>query len=237
MITLDQVLLLEQKVESAVKKIEQLKSENDALRKKCSELTNALSEKTEQLSSYVSNQNKIESGIRTALDRLNSIENFVLTGAESAQTSSLEINQTNNPIEQTENKPSVNNSVAQTNATFEELENVNTISENPKNEIKSDVESLSLIEESEDETEDVQDLPETITLSSYETPTFNYNDASQLEKPISFFQGEELEPADSVNETMESEDRKIQNDIDSEIEEGFQDNLDDSQDELGFDIF
>ena len=43
MISLDQVLLLEQKVESAVAKIQQLEGENAALRNKCSELTNALS--------------------------------------------------------------------------------------------------------------------------------------------------------------------------------------------------
>lgn len=81
MITLDQVLLLEQKVESAVAKIQQLEAENDALRNKCSELTNALSAKSEQLSSFETDQNKIEQGIRKALDRLNTIENSVLKAA------------------------------------------------------------------------------------------------------------------------------------------------------------
>ena len=81
MISLEQVLLLEQKVESAVEKIQQLEAENDALRNKCSELTNALSAKTEQLKAYESEQQKIESGIIKAIDRLNSIENSVLKGA------------------------------------------------------------------------------------------------------------------------------------------------------------
>ena len=81
MISLDQVLLLEEKVESAVAKIQQLEAENDALRNKCSELTNALSAKTEQLVAYESEQNKIESGIIKAIDRLNSIENSVLKAA------------------------------------------------------------------------------------------------------------------------------------------------------------
>ena len=81
MISLDQVLLLEEKVESAVAKIQQLEAENDALRNKCSELTNALSAKSEQLKSYESEQNKIESGIIKAIDRLNSIENSVLKAA------------------------------------------------------------------------------------------------------------------------------------------------------------
>lgn len=78
MTMLDQVLLLEEKVESAVAKIQQLEAENAALRNKCSELTNALSSKTEQLTNFTSDQNKIESGIQKALDRLNSIENSVL---------------------------------------------------------------------------------------------------------------------------------------------------------------
>ena len=81
MISLEQVLLLEQKVESAVEKIQQLEAENDALRNKCSELTNALSAKSEQLKAYESDQQKIESGIIKAIDRLNSIENSVLKAA------------------------------------------------------------------------------------------------------------------------------------------------------------
>ena len=84
MISLDQVFLLEQKVESAVAKIQQLQAENDALRSKCDELTNALSAKSEQLSSFEADQSQIESGIKKALDRLNSIENSVLKTAESA---------------------------------------------------------------------------------------------------------------------------------------------------------
>lgn len=78
MISLDQILLLEKKVESAVAKIAQLQAENDALRSKCSELTNALSSKSEQLSTFEQDQSKIESGIMNALDRLASIENSVL---------------------------------------------------------------------------------------------------------------------------------------------------------------
>ena len=102
MITLDQVLLLEQKVESAVAKIQQLQQENDALRSKCSELTNALSSKSEQLSSFENNQNVIECGIRKALDRLTSIENSVLKNAGqvlASQTSTVET-KVNSPIQE-----------------------------------------------------------------------------------------------------------------------------------------
>ena len=79
MISFDQVLLLQKKVESAVQKIVELKAENDALRNKCSELTNALSEKTELLESFYADEKKIESSIMDALDRLNSIENSVVS--------------------------------------------------------------------------------------------------------------------------------------------------------------
>lgn len=90
MISLDQVYLLEQKVESAVAKIQQLQAENDALRSKCLELTNALSSKSEQLTSFENDQDQIENGIKKALERLNSIENSVLkAAAQVASTSSV----------------------------------------------------------------------------------------------------------------------------------------------------
>jgi len=85
MISFDQVLLLEQKVESAVAKIAQLNAENAALRTKCAELTNALSAKTEQFSSFQTDQNKIEEGILKALERLNTVENAVLSAASAGQ--------------------------------------------------------------------------------------------------------------------------------------------------------
>ena len=84
MISLDQILLLERKVESAVEKISQLQSENDALRTKCTELTNALADKSERLSSIEQDQSKIENGLLKALDRLKSIENYVLRAGSAA---------------------------------------------------------------------------------------------------------------------------------------------------------
>lgn len=86
MISLDQVQLLEQKVESAVAKIAQLNAENAALRSKCAELTNALSAKSEQFSSFQQDQNKIEEGILKALDRLNNVESSVLESEKSTHT-------------------------------------------------------------------------------------------------------------------------------------------------------
>ena len=125
MISLDQILLLEQRVESAVAKIAQLQAENDALRSKCSELTNALSSKSEQLSTFESDQNKIESGILKALDRLNSIENSVLKAT--GQVASLSYNNISNPVQQIQNE-SVHQQVNATSAEAQEihLEQANT---------------------------------------------------------------------------------------------------------------
>lgn len=85
MITLDQVLLLQEKVESAVKKIStlterisQLEASNDALNRKCLELTNALEAKTELVSNLESAQSKIEESILKTIDRLDSVEDAVL---------------------------------------------------------------------------------------------------------------------------------------------------------------
>ena len=78
MITFDQILLLQEKIESAANKIKQLQAENDALRSKCAELTNALSSKSEQLSSFEQDQGLIESKIVNLINRFNNIENSVL---------------------------------------------------------------------------------------------------------------------------------------------------------------
>lgn len=95
MITLDQVLLLQKKVEAAVEKIislgnevSQLKSENDALRSECAELTNALSEKTKLVSAYQAQQDKIEDTILKALNRLDTVENNVLDSIQSVSSKS-----------------------------------------------------------------------------------------------------------------------------------------------------
>ena len=117
MISLDQVILLEQKIESAVEKIQQLQAENDALRKKCSELTNALSSKSEQLTSFETDQSQIESGILKALDRLNQIENSVLKVAgQAASTPVVNIQQTAEPVKM-QAQPAQVNSASTTNAT------------------------------------------------------------------------------------------------------------------------
>jgi len=111
MISLDQVLLLQQKVESAVAKIAQLQAENDALRSKCSELTNALSSKSEQLSTIELDQDKIESGIKNALNRLSSIENSVLNAVGQISTQNQTQVEQNIPVQNApvQSTPVVNN--------------------------------------------------------------------------------------------------------------------------------
>ena len=82
MISLDQVLLLQKKVETAVEKIkaltaenEQLKADNDALRSTCAELTKAVSDKSELVSSLESEQDRIEATILDTLNQLDVVEN------------------------------------------------------------------------------------------------------------------------------------------------------------------
>ena len=140
MISLDQVYLLEQKVESAVEKIQQLQAENDALRSKCNELTNALSAKSEQLSNFESDQDQIETGIKKALDRLNSIENSVLKTA-------AQINQTAQAA-----KPAVTPAPqTQTAATVQSTPSFDTMDTVPENFVEEET------FESEEETEAPED--------------------------------------------------------------------------------
>ena len=146
--TLDQVLLLEQKVESAVEKIQQLQAENDALRSKCAELTNALSAKSEQLSSFETDSSRIETGIQKALDRLNSIENSILKTGSQVSTSTPPVNST----------PTVQ--------VVQDFNSMDTIDETQTNASKAPVESNVVAEEetldSSDETMDdsiIEDEP------------------------------------------------------------------------------
>ncbi|MGP1603814.1 MAG: hypothetical protein ACTTGZ_05235 [Treponema sp.] len=80
----DHVELLVKKVESIVAKTLKLQAENDALRTKCAELTNALSAKTEQLASFEREESMVEGGILKALERLSSIENSILQAADNS---------------------------------------------------------------------------------------------------------------------------------------------------------
>ena len=78
MISLSQIQLLEEKVESAVAKIMQLNQEKEALAKRCLQLEEENKLLQENLVSFEQDQERIEQGIIKALDRLNDVENSVL---------------------------------------------------------------------------------------------------------------------------------------------------------------
>jgi FtsZ-binding cell division protein ZapB len=146
MISLDQILVLEQKVESAVKKISQLQAENDALRSKCAELTNALSSKSEQLSSFEQDQGLIESKIASLISRFANIENTVMDAIsqntnvpvqESVQTPVQPQVQVQQPVTQVTSQviPETNTSALQNQQSVHveqpQVQNVNQVVEEP----------------------------------------------------------------------------------------------------------
>ena len=90
MISLDQVRLLEQKVENAVNKILQLQRENAELKERCAFLESQASNLNQKVSNYESDQNQIEEGIVKVLKRLNGVEDAVRT--------QIELESSNNPI-------------------------------------------------------------------------------------------------------------------------------------------
>lgn len=197
MITLDQVILLEQKVESAVAKIQQLQAENDALRAKCGELTNALSSKTELLSTIESDQSQIESGIKKALDRLLYIENAVLKNGGSAADAQAASHPQPEPSSQAMNPAE--------DAEVEERTNPAAGQENPAQNQIDKIEQIG-----------------------------------QIEQPVSYVQynhpyQEEPDPSEPNFGTMQlSDTQEIENAFDDGLGD---DNDDEAQDNLGFDIF
>jgi chromosome segregation ATPase len=115
MISLDQVQLLEHKVETVVAKITDLQKENDFLRSKFSELKvqydemqKANVELSAKVSLYEQNQPTIESGIMKALERLNNIEDSVLRVSGGRVEASISM-----PEQNLSSIPSGENSVAQ----------------------------------------------------------------------------------------------------------------------------
>ena len=86
MITLDQVQLLEKKVEAIVSKMNDIQRQNIALQEKNRELIEKNSLLMQRISSFEADQNRIEQGILNALDRLNSMENSALKVGTSATT-------------------------------------------------------------------------------------------------------------------------------------------------------
>lgn len=181
MISLDQILLLQEKVENAVAVIAQLKAENDALRRKCTELTNSLSAKTEQFSSF---QDKIEEGILRALNRLDAVERKVLEGGLPAgSVQKPDVSSASGPA------PVVQNESTEVNT--------NPVIENQVSAIKEEVNA---------ETENLQSPePETVQVkvSQTETPSDNTEPAVQFDTSVQAEIEKAPEAAVSLSESIQ----------------------------------
>ena len=88
MISLDQVHILEKKVESAVSKIVELKNENAALKHRISLLEKDNAELSSKVSVFEKEQNRVEEGILSVLNRLDEVEDTVSTSVPAADVSS-----------------------------------------------------------------------------------------------------------------------------------------------------
>lgn len=104
MLNLDQVRLLENRVEKAVGKIQSLTSENTLLRTQLTGLQTRVSELEGLVRSFKDDQGRIEEGILNALDRLSAFEDSVFH-AES--TAAPVVESTSAPAAETHVEPSI----------------------------------------------------------------------------------------------------------------------------------
>lgn len=87
MLSLEQVKLLEQKVEQAIAKIKALSNERDSLKLKLVEKDKRISELENMVVSFKDDQARIESGIKSTLSLLDSLEDLATTApAQSSRT-------------------------------------------------------------------------------------------------------------------------------------------------------
>ena len=117
MITLDQVQLLEKKVETIVSKINDLQRQNSALQEKNRELIEKNSLLMQKISTFEADQNRIEQGILNALDRLNSMENSVLKVGTSAINESQNVQPQEQQTSEVVNENSPENNFQENNLT------------------------------------------------------------------------------------------------------------------------
>ena len=79
MISLNQVQLLERKVENAVSKIVALQKQNELLQSKCKDLELKNEQLNEKVFNFEREQNTIEQGILSVLNRLDFVEDSIHT--------------------------------------------------------------------------------------------------------------------------------------------------------------
>lgn len=82
MITLDQVLVLQEKVKAAVEKINRLEKENAQLRAQLAASTSNNQSLSQKVSDYEAEQNQIEAQILQVLNSLNTVEDTVRSELE-----------------------------------------------------------------------------------------------------------------------------------------------------------
>ena len=153
MITLDQVQLLEKKIEEIISMMNNLQKQNSALQEKNRELIERNSLLMQRISSFEADQNRIEQGILNALDRLNSMENSALKVGSSATTTQnvqeVESSNTETVVEETTTPNELTNfSNIQTEQVVQEQETQQNFEQNN---YQSQEESLNFSEEKLDE--------------------------------------------------------------------------------------
>lgn len=230
--TLEQVLLLEQKVQSAVEKIKQLQAENDALRSKCAELTNAVSSKSEQLKSFESDKNLIQSGIQKALDHLNSIEYSVLDRDDQVLPIPQPVIENPNPV--------IQENIEQEEIVQEEQENISVEEVNEETESEETVNNDSF-EVTENNTFQVNNP---IELENKLEEDFNSSSPAKFEVP-NFFGApisyplndsfDTMKPVESDSETGNENNSPFGNDFGTDFDNNIQDE-DNPDNEIGFDF-
>lgn len=140
MITLDQVQLLEKKVETIVSKINDLQKQNSALQRQNSALqekNRELIEKNsllmQKISTFEADQNRIEQGILNALDRLNNMENSVLNVGTSVTNEQANTQQTvvsDDKIQEEETKHENTNSQFTQDSSLTDFSNISETEQN-----------------------------------------------------------------------------------------------------------
>ncbi|HNQ97059.1 MAG: cell division protein ZapB [Spirochaetales bacterium] len=104
MLNLDQVRLLENRVEKAVGKIQSLGQENTRLRNELSTLQTRVVELESLVNTFKDDQGRIEEGILNALDRLSAFEDSVFNTEISTQPdTNIEVENPVYPVPQTDN--------------------------------------------------------------------------------------------------------------------------------------
>ncbi|MGP1586742.1 MAG: hypothetical protein ACTTHG_00175 [Treponemataceae bacterium] len=133
MISLDQVQLLEKKVEAIFNKMNELQKQNTDLLNQNKELASKHAFLTQKLLSFEADQSKIEKGILNALNRLDSIENNVVK-LDSVENENISFEQTDalnvsNSIADTK-VDLQDNSVSKEMPVLQDLKNTDTLQDN-----------------------------------------------------------------------------------------------------------